>query len=284
MTSSLPPRIAITGGAGNLGSKLVAAFLADPACERITVLDRAVAGLADDPRVTGEVADLRDRDGGWRDAVAGADAVVHLAAENPYPGASWEEAARSFDMTANVVTAAAAGGVRRLVFASSNHVMGGYKDTEVADRPGALTAALPPLAGTHTTTTDSTAYASAKLMGERLIAAVARRDGLTGVSLRIGWCQPGANHPSTLNLSGLPGEEFTLASDEERRDLLWFQRMWLSNGDFVRAVTAALRAEADDWPAPAIVVNAVSDNGRTPWDLAEGARLIGYEPEDGFDP
>lgn len=284
MTTSFPARIAITGGAGNLGRKLAAAFLADPACERVLLLDRAIADLPGDPRVRGVAADLRVRDEAWRAAIAEADAVVHLAAENPYPGATWAEAARSFDMTANVLEAAAVSGVRRFVFASSNHVMGGYKDTPVADAPGTLTTALDPLTGTHTPTTDSTAYATAKLMGERLLAAKATWGGMTGVSLRIGWCQPGANDPATINLSGLPGVDTPIASEAERRELLWFQRMWLSNGDFVRAVTAALTADAAAWPAPAVVVNAVSANDRTPWDLAGAAALIGYVPGDGFTP
>lgn len=281
---SLPARIAITGGAGNLGRKLTDAFLADPACAEVVILDPAADTVAAAPRVVPVMADLRVRDPAWIDALAGTDAVVHLAAERPYPGATWAEAARSFDMTANVMTAAAAAGVRRLVFASSNHVMGGYKDTAVADTPGALTADLDPLTGTRTSTTDSTEYATAKLMGERLLAALARRDGMTGVSLRIGWCQRGENHPRTLTLGGLPGVAPVVASEADRRELRWFQRMWLSNGDFVRAVTAALGADAAGWPAPAIVVNAVSANNRTPWDLTAARRLIGYEPADGFRP
>ncbi len=280
----LPTRIAITGGAGNLGRKLTSAFLADAACAEVIILDPAADTVAAAPRVRPVVADLRVREPTWLDAIAGADAVVHLAAEKPYPGATWAEAARSFDMTANVLEAAAAAGVRRLVFASSNHVMGGYKDTAIADTPGALTTDLDPLTGTRTRTTDSTEYATAKLMGERLLAAKARRDGMTGVSLRIGWCQPGENDPRTINLSGLPGIDQAIASEEDRRELRWFQRMWLSNGDFVRAVTAALRADASHWPAPAIIVNAVSANDRTPWDLTGAARLIGYEPGDGFRP
>ena len=284
MTSPLPSRIAITGGAGNLGRKLTAAFLADPACTRVLILDPAAGSLPGDPRVAPVVADLRSRDAGWTDALAEADAVVHLAAENPYPGATWAEAAHSFDMTANVMEAAAASGVRRFVFASSNHVMGGYKDTAVADTPGALTTALDPLAGTRTTTTDSTEYATAKLMGERLLAAKARFDAMTGVSLRIGWCQPGENDPRTITLGGLPGIAPSVTSEAERRELRWFQRMWLSNADFVRAVTAALRADATGWPAPAVVVNAVSGNHGTPWDLTTAASLIGYAPGDGFSP
>jgi nucleoside-diphosphate-sugar epimerase len=66
------------------------------------------------------------------DALAGVDAVIHLAAQNPYPDASWEDASASFDMTAKLVDTCAKASVSRLVFASSNHVMGGYKDTPVA--------------------------------------------------------------------------------------------------------------------------------------------------------
>ena len=42
-------------------------------------------------------------------------------------------------MTAKLSEACAKAGVSRLVFASSNHVMGGYKDTPVALSDGGLT-------------------------------------------------------------------------------------------------------------------------------------------------
>lgn len=281
MPSALPARIAVTGGAGNLGRKLIAALLADPGCVRVHAID-IVAGVFDDARVVPVAADLRDRAGAWRAAIADSDAVVHLAAENPYPSATWLEAARSFDMTAHVIDAAATGPVRRFVFASSNHVMGGYKDTDTADRPGALTTDLPPLTGTHAGEIDSTAYATAKLMGERLLASRATRDGMTGVSLRIGWCQPGANDPATITLTGLPAVGAPPASPEEQRDLRWFRGMWLSNGDFVGAVMAALSAEAAGWPAPAVIVNAMSANAGMCWEIGESARLIGYRPADGI--
>jgi nucleoside-diphosphate-sugar epimerase len=72
------------------------------------------------------------------DALAGVDAVIHLAAQNPNPDASWEDASASFDMTAKLVDTCAKASVSRLVFASSNHVMGGYKDTPVALSDGAF--------------------------------------------------------------------------------------------------------------------------------------------------
>ena len=131
------------------------------------------------------------------DALAGIDAVIHLAAQNPYPDASWEDASASFDMTAKLSEACAKASVSRLVFASSNHVMGGYKDTPVALSDGGLTTDLPPLVGTLVKTSegliDSTAYAAAKLMGERVLAVKAETGAFSAVLLRIGWCQPGEN-------------------------------------------------------------------------------------------
>jgi len=124
-------RIAITGANGNLGRKLIAAFLAAPDIAAIHAIDRDVAGLSPhDPRLSPIQADLRGP--ALLDALAGMDAVIHLAAQNPYPDASWEDASASFDMTAKLVDACAEASLSRLVFASSNHVMGGYKDTPVA--------------------------------------------------------------------------------------------------------------------------------------------------------
>ena len=191
-------------------------------------------------------------------AMEAADAVVHLAAQNPYPDAAWADCCASFDMTLNLVEAAGRGRPRRFVFASSNHVMGGYKEAEPPLGRALLTTELAPRPGTRVGPDPSPAYAVAKLMGERLLAGKATTGGLTAVSLRVGWCQPGENHPRTLSAGGVPGEAGDGPGAE--RDLLWFRSMWLSDGDFTRAVAAALTADADAWPSPAIVVNAMSDN------------------------
>ena len=111
-------------------------------------------------------------------------------------------------MTAKLSEACAKAGVSRLVFASSNHVMGGYKDTPVALSDGGLTTDLPPLVGTLVKTSegliDSTAYAAAKLMGERVLAVKAETGAFTAVLLRIGWCQPGENSPQTISAACTP--------------------------------------------------------------------------------
>ena len=278
MPDPSPFRVLVTGANGNLGRKLVAHLAAAPWCSGVAALDIAAAAFAH-PKVRAVALDLARPSPGLDAICAGVDAAVHLAAQRPYPDATWEDGAVSVDMTLNVVEALArVAAPKRLVFASSNHVMGGYKEREVA--PGGLTTDLPPLPGTRVGGTEpERAYAAAKLMGERVLAARAERGGLTAVSLRIGWCQPGDNRPGTMTASGIPDDPGP-DTPEAARDLRWFRGMWLSNRDFLAAVSAALTADARHWPAPAVVVNAMSDNAGMVWDIAPTRALIGYAPRD----
>ena len=57
------------------------------------------------------------------------------------------------------------------------------------------------------------------------------------VVLRIGWCQPGENIPSTLSAAGSPpeflksseGADATEKNAGDQKDEVWFKQMWLSN-------------------------------------------------------
>lgn len=282
-------RIVITGASGNLGHKLTTAFASAPWYRTIVAIDQILhkRGTADTSKIVAVQADLADRqDGRWIEAIRDADVIVHLAAQNPYPTASWEDAIASFDMTLNLLGAAEKAGVPRFVFISSNHVMGGYKDAIPAIPPGGLTEVLPPKPGTRTRNAeghvnDLPAYAAHKLMGERLCRerALASAGRLTTVSLRVGWCQPGENLPSTLNATGVPGEGVTVDDADQLRDQRWFRGMWLSNGDFVRIVERAILADAFIWPSPAIVINAMSANQDMVWSLDEARHCLDYVPQ-----
>jgi nucleoside-diphosphate-sugar epimerase len=283
--------ILITGAGGNLGRKLIAHLLRSEWCAEVIAVDRSLASLEaapEDARVRRVEADLKDpKDRRWREALSGTDGIVHLAAQNPDPDAPWTDAAASFDMTLHVVQGAAAAGVKRLVFASSNHAMGRYKDSPLADglAPGTLRTDLAPGPGTRwfngREIVDGVAYATSKLMGERLCVAAASLSGGTfsTVAVRIGWCQPGENDPRTINSSGVAGAGPVESPDAER-DLRWFRNMWLSNRDFIAVMERALLADATGWPTPGIVVNGMSGNTRMPWDVDTTRRLIGYEPQD----
>ncbi|MGK5740326.1 NAD-dependent epimerase/dehydratase family protein [Micromonospora sp. URMC 103] len=133
--SALPRRVVVTGAAGKLG-RAVVAHLRDVGVDVLAV-DRA-AGR--DPRdVDGEflVADLTDYGqvveaftGGVDEHAGRIEAVVHLAAV-PAPGLLTNAAtfANNSAATYNVFAAARAAGIRRVVWASSETVLGLPFDT-----------------------------------------------------------------------------------------------------------------------------------------------------------
>lgn len=296
--------VAITGGLGNLGTKLLRHLASLGTMHRLVGLDvrpasvdqaaNLLAGLTAPPAldfVTCDLANYQDRR--WRDVIEQVDAVVHFAAQNPYPEATWEEAALSLDMTLHVANAAVESKqTKRVVFATSNHVMGRYKDDPLwaSVGPGELTTALPPGTGTiwHTgeKEMDSTPYATAKLMGERVCkAAAALAQGRTTLaSVRIGWCQPGANLPTTLSAAGTPTQtratSTTLDDAVLARADRWFKEMWLSNRDFLQLFEKAILADGTLWPDGYILVNGMSNNRGMKWSLAETQRWLGYMPQD----
>jgi nucleoside-diphosphate-sugar epimerase len=288
--------VAITGALGNLGPKLFRHLRAQGRIKRFVGLDVRAASDVPQAVVPGveyyqcDLADWHDRR--WRDPLATVDAVVHFAAQNPYPEATWEEAAISLDMTLHIANAAVEAGLKRVVFATSNHVMGRYKDDPLWGQvgPGELRPDLPPGTGTvwHTGAQwmDSTPYATSKLMGERVCKASAARAAgrTTFAAIRIGWCQPGDNLPSTLSAAGTPTQSAGAGSDVDAeawaRADRWFKEMWLSNRDFVHLFERALLTDGSQWPDGYILVNGMSNNRGMRWSLTETRHWLGYAPQD----
>ena len=132
MTIKVHERVLLTGAAGGLGKALREPLKAN--CETLRLSDRIDFG----PAREGEevvLADLGDADA-VHTMVAGVDAIVHMggvSVEGPFAPI----------LQANILgvyhlyEAARKHGTRRIVFASSNHVMGFYKQSETinADHP-----------------------------------------------------------------------------------------------------------------------------------------------------
>lgn len=233
--------------------------------------------------------------GEWAFVFSGADAVVHFAAVNPYPEATWEESRLSIRMSANVVSAVQRAGVRRLVVASSSHVLGGYM------QDGAyLSAAAPALSSQtplrHFTRfklpgfeTDASGYATAKMALEEMCrAASAASTSLSVVVVRIGWCQPGENHPKQMTATATPTISADVVASSEsaasevargfdNRDLIlaWLHRIWLSTRDFKQIFQRAIESDIKGF----LIVMGVSRNRDMRWST-EGWMQLGYEPLD----
>lgn len=281
--------ILVTGACGNLGPKLIQALLEKQSDRKIIAVDLRpdFPSTLKHKNVSFVQADLTNpSDENWLEAVKKADTIIHFAAQNPYPDASWEDGSASFVMTHHLLNASERFGVGRFVFASSNHVLGGYKE-KWDKTPGVLMSTTPPLPGTALKGLDGNyttqlPYATAKVMGECCCREVTRRTNgkLATLSVRIGWCQPGENKPETISASGTPKMKGETLDPQAERDLLWFRSMWLSNRDFAELFTCAIQADPSLWPEKSVIINGVSNNDGMPWDLAAAERFIGYKPKD----
>jgi UDP-glucose 4-epimerase len=127
-------RILVTGGAGFIGSNLVDSLISDG--HSVTAFDNLSTGrrefvshLVNNPQFSLIEGDLQDQDL-LSKAVAGKDAVVHLAA-NADVRFGWNHPRRDFEqnvlVTQNVLEAMRTNGVRRILFSSTGSVYGDCK-------------------------------------------------------------------------------------------------------------------------------------------------------------
>jgi nucleoside-diphosphate-sugar epimerase len=163
-------RIVVTGGTGKAGRWTVR-DLREHGHDVLNV-DLVPDGTTQDKFILGDLTDL----GQTHDVLARADAVVHLAAI-PAPGLRPEgETFRINGLsTYNVFQAAAARGVGRVVWASSETVLGLPFDTPPA---------FAPIDESHPPRPESS-YSLSKLVGETMAEQFARRTGIPFVGFRI---------------------------------------------------------------------------------------------------
>ena len=169
-------RILVIGGAGFVGSHVVDQLLDEPVRE-VVVLDDFVRGTrqnlsaaASDERVSIVEGSLLDTDL-LAELMAGTDYVFHLAALWLYECVHEPRSAVEVNIvgTFNVIEAAQAAGVKKVVFSSSASVYGDALET--------------PMTEEHPFN-NRTTYGATKIAGEQLFRAFNEQHGLDYVGLR----------------------------------------------------------------------------------------------------
>jgi uronate dehydrogenase len=196
MTVKVHQRLLLTGAAGGLGQVLRERLKAN--CDVLRLSDRIGLGAAG---VQEEImlADLSDADA-VSAAVQGVDAIVHLggvSVEGPFQPILMANILGVY----NLYEAARRHGVKRIVFASSNHVTGFYRQSETIN-------------ATHPARPDGM-YGVSKAFGEDLSRFYYDRYGIETACVRIG---------------------SSFAEPRDRRMLA----SWLSFDDLHRLITACL--------------------------------------------
>ena len=231
------PLILLTGAGGNIGSQWAAHAGATRRLRLVDRTDESLQAVAEHGDTV--VADLTDLDA-VKAVCDGVDEIVHLAA-TPDPSATWDELLPlNIEATYNVFVAAKAAGVKRVVYASSIHAVGGYP----ADRQVRVDDPVNP----------GTLYGVTKCFGEALARYMGEQEGVQSVAIRIGAFQP----PETP------------AADAAVVDF------YVSPRDLCQLIDRALDA---DLP-PYTVLHGLSDDHWKRLDLTDTKRITGFRPLD----
>jgi NAD+ dependent glucose-6-phosphate dehydrogenase len=242
-------RVVVTGASGRIGGILSEGLDG----YELVRTDRAAARRSSVARV--DMTNLKAA----TKSFAGAEAVVDLAA-NASVGISWDEAHRNnLRSTMNALEAARRAGVRRVVYASSNHVTGLYELDEpyAAILAGAYEALDPgrvPQISSRSPIRPDSPYGVSKAFGEAAARYYAEAHDLSVICLRIG----------TVSIEGGPTTVREFAT-------------LLSHRDLVHLVDCCLRAPED---LRFGIFYGVSANRWRFWEIADAEDAVGYRPRD----
>jgi len=189
-------------------------------------------------------------------ATEGMDGVVHLALVRRRDWGDWESAHRNMVGTYNVFEAARRSGLKKVVFASSNHACGyAVKEND--------------LVGPDAPLRPDSFYGVNKAFGETLGRYYSDMYGLSVICLRIGWF-PGLEDPSDRFMETLSEDQ--TSSFYSAGKLI---AMWISNRDMAHLIHRSLETSLEYG-----IFYGVSENTPRIFDLAKTKEKLGYEPED----
>lgn len=250
-------RVLVTGAEGTVGG-IVRRHLA--ARFELSYLTRRPASFRSHVADIGDIVALAP-------AFRGIDSVVHLAASSQVE-AGWAEVLHNNVIGAyNVFEAARLAGVRRIVFASSNHAVGMY---EVEGAPEIYDLEDGRAYDERADVRPDSLYGVSKVFGEALGRLYADRHGISVICLRLGSVRE-ARPREPGDSAGVGSVPVPQEGDSAER----LRATWLSHRDCAQLISRALEADVR-WA----VAYGISANPRAFWDLTAARSLLGYEPED----
>jgi nucleoside-diphosphate-sugar epimerase len=175
--------------------------------------------------------------------------ILHLAGQSSVE-ASWDAILEANIVgTRNIYEAARINGVQRVVFASSNHVTGGYEGLE----PRLHLEAEPEMITVRHPIRPDSDYGVSKALGEALARYYCLRWGIESVCLRIGSVLPNDD----------PGANAR------------FAKTWLSHRDLIQLIEKSITA-----PVSFGIYYGVSNNRGRFWDISNAEAELGFDPVD----
>lgn len=243
-------KVLITGSAGVIGT-----VLKEELSDRYDLAGIDINEIPGSGMHSGDVAD----DTVMNDALSGRETIVHLATTANRFRIDTEYLDSQLLMTKKLYESARRNGVKRIVFASSNQVTGGYEKCApysaiISGDYGGLSPSGIPLITTRLPPHPLTSYTVAKVCGESMGRHYASAHGLSVICLRIGTFKKGSRPTHIRQFATL-----------------------LTPPDLVQLVSRCIDApESVRFAA----FYGVSRNTWRFWDIGNAERLVGYRPGD----
>ena len=238
-------KLLITGASGVIGKllvpKLAESYDVYSVDQNLTAVPGRLfkADLSDYEQIAGVIS-----------AISDLRIIVHLAA-NSTADATWQSVLKNnIVATRNVFEAAKEKRVKRIVFASSNHVTGGYEGIP----PTLHLSANPRMITTLDQIRPDSDYGTSKAFGEAVARQYHELYGIESVCLRIG----------------------TVLADDDPRKNKRFLTTWLSHDDLVQLVKKSICSENVKFG----IYYGVSNNKGRFWDISNAEQELDFHPQD----
>lgn len=268
-------KILVTGAYGRCGTAIIDQLHDRPEYE-FTYFNRS--DRDDDHEYGGYetvVGDVADYDA-VREAMEGHDAVIHLAAY-PWVEGTFEDVLEPNILgTYNVLRSAQEAEVESVIFASTNHVVGGY-ETELA--PEIYTPESGILLDHNTPVRPDSFYAVSKIYGEGLGRYYVENHEYPTQFYALRICSirhSEYDHPYGDAERGVDDGDWERGSTEYEKEVARMKAMWYSRRDFAQQIECCLQDETVDFD----IFYGVSGNRRRWVDLEHARSVIGYTPQD----
>ncbi len=238
------PKLLITGSCGRIGTILMAK-LGD--LFELYGVDLCIAKSSSN-QFSADVSNFEQISNVLR-IIAPLPYIVHLAGD-PRADANWQSVlVNNIIGTRNVYETAKKFKVKRVIFASSNHVMGAYEGVP----PSSHTLCNPTYISIQDPIRPDSDYGTSKLFGEAVARQYYEVYGIESVCLRIGFVRPD--------------------NDPTKNDR--FRSMWLSHKDLLQLIKKSIFSNVKFG-----IYYGISDNQNRFFDISNARDEIGYQPED----
>jgi nucleoside-diphosphate-sugar epimerase len=237
------PKLLITGSSGRIGSILMKGL-----SDSFELYGVDLAAKAAEQIFVADLSDYEQIDAVFR-CIAPIPIIIHLAGD-PRVDADWLSVLKkNIIATRNIYETAKKYEVKRVVFASSNHVTGAYEGFP----PKLHLQAEPEIITVHHSLRPDSDYGTSKIFGEAVARQYHECYGVSSICLRIG----------------------TVLADDNPTRSERSRRTWLSHNDLIQLVKKSINADIGFG-----IYYGVSNNKGRFWDISNANQELGFDPED----